>query len=147
VPCSQILDDGRVTDGQGRLVSFKNCLIIMTSNLGSAEVYRHTLQAQKKKAAAPLALQGQSSLPNGHPDGVDSAKDRDQIKELVMEQVVGGGMGQKHHSMRSAERQLWSCPQRHCAPISACSPLPAMPLHSGHCLTSLSSSVAIASTG
>src|SRR3990167_4684675 len=31
----QILDDGRLTDGQGRVVSFKNTVIIMTSNLGS----------------------------------------------------------------------------------------------------------------
>ncbi len=31
----QILDDGRATDGQGRTVSFKNCVIIMTSNIGS----------------------------------------------------------------------------------------------------------------
>ena len=31
----QILDDGRVTDAQGRTVNFKNCIIIMTSNLGS----------------------------------------------------------------------------------------------------------------
>ena len=31
----QILDDGRMTDGQGRTVDFKNTLIIMTSNVGS----------------------------------------------------------------------------------------------------------------
>lgn len=31
----QILDDGRLTDGQGRTVNFKNCVIIMTSNIGS----------------------------------------------------------------------------------------------------------------
>jgi len=31
----QILDDGRLTDSQGRTVSFKNCIIIMTSNIGS----------------------------------------------------------------------------------------------------------------
>ena len=31
----QVLDDGRLTDGQGRTVDFKNCLIVMTSNLGS----------------------------------------------------------------------------------------------------------------
>jgi ATP-dependent Clp protease ATP-binding subunit ClpB len=31
----QILDDGRLTDGKGRVVSFKNTVIIMTSNLGS----------------------------------------------------------------------------------------------------------------
>jgi ATP-dependent Clp protease ATP-binding subunit ClpB len=32
----QILDDGRLTDGQGRIVNFKNTVIIMTSNIGSA---------------------------------------------------------------------------------------------------------------
>ncbi|MBO5394529.1 MAG: ATP-dependent Clp protease ATP-binding subunit [Clostridia bacterium] len=37
----QILDDGRLTDGQGRTVSFKNTIIIMTSNLGASEVSRH----------------------------------------------------------------------------------------------------------
>jgi ATP-dependent Clp protease ATP-binding subunit ClpB len=31
----QVLDDGRLTDGQGRTVDFKNTVIIMTSNLGS----------------------------------------------------------------------------------------------------------------
>ncbi len=31
----QLLDEGRLTDGQGRLVDFKNCIIIMTSNVGS----------------------------------------------------------------------------------------------------------------
>ncbi len=32
----QVLDEGRLTDGQGRVVNFSNCLIIMTSNVGSA---------------------------------------------------------------------------------------------------------------
>ena len=34
----QILDDGRVTDSQGRTVSFKNAIIIMTSNMGSQAI-------------------------------------------------------------------------------------------------------------
>jgi ATP-dependent Clp protease ATP-binding subunit ClpB len=34
----QILDDGRLTDGKGRTVNFKNTIIIMTSNIGSAEI-------------------------------------------------------------------------------------------------------------
>ncbi|MEX5284505.1 ATP-dependent chaperone ClpB [Selenomonas sputigena] len=34
----QILDDGRLTDGKGRVVNFKNTVIIMTSNLGSHEI-------------------------------------------------------------------------------------------------------------
>jgi len=36
----QILDDGRLTDGQGRTVDFRNAVIIMTSNVGSAEIQR-----------------------------------------------------------------------------------------------------------
>jgi len=36
----QILDDGRLTDGQGRTVDFRNAVLIMTSNLGSAEIQR-----------------------------------------------------------------------------------------------------------
>lgn len=34
----QVLDDGRLTDGQGRTVDFRNCVIIMTSNLGSQRI-------------------------------------------------------------------------------------------------------------
>lgn len=37
----QILDDGRLTDGQGRTVSFKNTVIIMTSNVGASEVHQN----------------------------------------------------------------------------------------------------------
>jgi ATP-dependent Clp protease ATP-binding subunit ClpB len=34
----QMLDDGRVTDSKGRVVSFKNCVIIFTSNIGSQDI-------------------------------------------------------------------------------------------------------------
>jgi len=34
----QVLDDGRLTDGQGRTVDFRNCVVVMTSNLGSTEI-------------------------------------------------------------------------------------------------------------
>ncbi|QIZ75440.1 ATP-dependent chaperone ClpB [Ferrimonas lipolytica] len=37
----QVLDDGRLTDGQGRTVDFRNTVIIMTSNLGSAQIQQH----------------------------------------------------------------------------------------------------------
>ncbi len=37
----QILDDGRLTDGQGRTVDFKNTIIIMTSNIGSHRILNH----------------------------------------------------------------------------------------------------------
>ncbi len=46
----QVLDDGRLTDGQGRVVDFKNTIIIMTSNLGSDLI----LEADTKEKQAGL---------------------------------------------------------------------------------------------
>jgi ATP-dependent Clp protease ATP-binding subunit ClpB len=46
----QIMDDGRLTDSQGRLVDFKNTIIIMTSNLGSEEI----LEGHKDKVESIL---------------------------------------------------------------------------------------------
>ena len=37
----QVLDDGRLTDGQGRVVDFKNTIVIMTSNIGSHRILEH----------------------------------------------------------------------------------------------------------
>ena len=45
----QVLDDGRLTDGQGRVVSFKNAVIIMTSNIGSDKIREIS---EKRKDAA-----------------------------------------------------------------------------------------------
>jgi len=39
----QILEEGRLTDGQGRVVDFKNTVIIMTTNLGTANISRGTM--------------------------------------------------------------------------------------------------------
>ena len=44
----QILDDGRLTDGKGRTVNFKNTVIIMTSNLGSAEILEKEFSIAKE---------------------------------------------------------------------------------------------------
>jgi ATP-dependent Clp protease ATP-binding subunit ClpB len=57
----QVLDDGRLTDGQGRTVDFRNTVIVMTSNLGSHEIQR--------LSAAP------------------ETNDRELIKEAVMMEV------------------------------------------------------------
>ena len=43
----QVLDDGRLTDGQGRLVDFTNTIIIMTSNLGSEYILRDSEHAKE----------------------------------------------------------------------------------------------------
>jgi ATP-dependent Clp protease ATP-binding subunit ClpB len=47
----QVLDDGRLTDGQGRVVDFKNTTLIMTSNLGSQYLADQALDDETKRAA------------------------------------------------------------------------------------------------
>src|SRR5262249_49504316 len=47
----QVLDDGRLTDGQGHTVDFRNTILIMTSNLGSAFIADPTLDEAAKKDA------------------------------------------------------------------------------------------------
>lgn len=52
----QMFDDGRLTDGQGRLVDFKNTVIIMTSNLGSDVILNETFSEIQKKDELNRAL-------------------------------------------------------------------------------------------
>ncbi|MFC9333054.1 ATP-dependent chaperone ClpB [Arthrobacter sp. NPDC057009] len=47
----QVLDDGRLTDGQGRTVDFRNVILVLTSNLGSQFLVDPTLDAQAKRNA------------------------------------------------------------------------------------------------
>ena len=48
----QIMDDGRLTDGQGRVVDFKNTIIIMTSNIGSTYLQAETMRSADDFAKA-----------------------------------------------------------------------------------------------
>jgi len=52
----QVLDDGRLTDGQGRTVDFKNTILIMTSNLGSQFLVDQDMDAAAKKKAVMDAV-------------------------------------------------------------------------------------------
>jgi len=45
----QVLDDGRLTDGQGRTVDFRNTILILTSNLGSADIANQSLDEDTKR--------------------------------------------------------------------------------------------------
>ena len=63
----QVLDDGHITDSQGRKVSFKNTVIIMTSNVGAQEI------------VSPKKL--------GFASGEDEKKDYENMKSRVMEEV------------------------------------------------------------
>ena len=63
----QVLDDGRLTDGQGRVVNFKNCIIIMTSNAGAQAIIE------------PKKL--------GFMSGDNEKQDYERMKSNVMEEV------------------------------------------------------------
>ncbi|MCB0339587.1 MAG: AAA family ATPase, partial [Bdellovibrionales bacterium] len=54
----QILDDGRLTDGQGRTVSFKNTILIMTSNLGSQNILKYAGKEGESREQMREELQG-----------------------------------------------------------------------------------------
>src|SRR5450755_133589 len=84
----QVLDDGRLTDGQGRTVDFRNCVVIMTSNLGSQVIQELAGEANyAKMKAAVLQVVAQHFRPEFinrvddivvfHPLG------RDQIRSIV----------------------------------------------------------------
>jgi ATP-dependent Clp protease ATP-binding subunit ClpB len=45
----QVLDDGRLTDGQGRTVDFRNAILVLTSNLGSTYLVDPTLTAEQRR--------------------------------------------------------------------------------------------------
>jgi ATP-dependent Clp protease ATP-binding subunit ClpB len=70
----QILDDGRLTDGQGRTVDFRNTVIIMTSNVRSAEQMRDTFR--------PELLNRIDEIIEFHP------LSREQLAEIVELQLV-----------------------------------------------------------
>ena len=74
----QVLDDGRITDSQGRTVDFKNTILILTSNLGSQylleDVYKRQslacgLQDQRLMARPPARAGGRSGLLTGGKSG------------------------------------------------------------------------------
>lgn len=78
----QVLDDGRLTDGQGRVVDFKNTIIIMTSNLGSDLILESANSAagQTVSDVADSVSDGTKSTEGGSeiPDSVKA-----KIKELL----------------------------------------------------------------
>ena len=53
----QVLDDGRLTDGQGRTVDFRNAVLVMTSNVGSQSIQSHgDLDEERMQALCTAAL-------------------------------------------------------------------------------------------
>ena len=61
----QVLDDGRLTDGQGRTVDFRNTVVIMTSNLGSQLIQELAGEANYAKMKAAVHGDRRPALPAG----------------------------------------------------------------------------------
>jgi ATP-dependent Clp protease ATP-binding subunit ClpB len=99
----QILDDGRMTDGKGRTVDFKNTLVIMTSNIGSQYIVELTEREREemvRRVMEALRVHFKPEFLNRIDDIVIfHSLNRDQIKAIIDIQV---GILQK----RLAERQL-----------------------------------------
>src|SRR5439155_8428501 len=55
----QVLDDGRLTDGQGRTVDFRNTILVLTSNLGSQAIADASLDERQRKDAVLSVVQRQ----------------------------------------------------------------------------------------
>jgi ATP-dependent Clp protease ATP-binding subunit ClpB len=87
----QILDDGRLTDGKGRTVDFKNCIIIMTSNIGSAEIREFAgrdEEAMKSRVMDALRMHFRPEFLNRLDDIIIfHALDKEQIKQIVDIQI------------------------------------------------------------
>ncbi len=80
----QVLDDGRITDSQGRLVDFKNTIIIMTSNIGS----EHILNGEKDKVFEDVKAYFKPEFLNRIDEVIMfNSLSRDVIREIVLKIV------------------------------------------------------------
>ncbi|MEO7539254.1 MAG: AAA family ATPase, partial [Pyrinomonadaceae bacterium] len=79
----QILDDGRLTDSKGRVVDFKNTVLIMTSNLGSREIQAAEGDEKQAKAAVLMVLRGHFK-----PEFLNRIDDTVVFKQLTRDQIA-----------------------------------------------------------
>jgi ATP-dependent Clp protease ATP-binding subunit ClpB len=79
----QVLDDGRLTDGQGRVVSFRNTIVIMTSNVGS-QFQQFVEQGNEEQSAA---LAEEALRATFRPEFLNRVDDIVTFHQLTMEQV------------------------------------------------------------
>ncbi|GFH36342.1 ATP-dependent chaperone ClpB [Streptomyces pacificus] len=87
----QVLDDGRLTDGQGRTVDFRNTLLILTSNLGSQYLVEPLTSAEEKKQQVLEAVRAsfKPEFLNRLDDlVVFSALDKEQLERIAELQIA-----------------------------------------------------------
>ncbi|MGM3424272.1 ATP-dependent chaperone ClpB [Pseudomonas sp. Snoq117.2] len=98
----QVLDDGRLTDSQGRTVDFRNAVIVMTSNLGSAQIQELVGDPDAQRAAVMDAVAG-----HFRPEFINRIDEVVVFEPLGREQIAGIAEIQLQHlRQRLAERDL-----------------------------------------
>ncbi|MBB2898262.1 ATP-dependent chaperone ClpB [Pseudomonas sp. AS2.8] len=98
----QVLDDGRLTDSQGRTVDFRNAVIVMTSNLGSAQIQELVGDPDAQRAAVMDAVAG-----HFRPEFVNRIDEVVVFEPLGREQIAGIAEIQLQQlGQRLAERDL-----------------------------------------
>eukprot|EP00954_Amorphochlora_amoebiformis_P018353 1325557-Amorphochlora_amoeboformis.AAC.1 len=103
----QILDDGRLTDSKGRTVSFRNTIIIMTSNLGSGsglegeEAKKHVMEAVRKHFRPEFVNRMDEFI-------VFNPLTKDQIKDIVKIQLkrVSNRLEDKELSFEASDKAI-----------------------------------------
>ncbi|KAA0694899.1 ATP-dependent chaperone ClpB [Halopseudomonas laoshanensis] len=98
----QVLEDGRLTDSQGRTVDFRNTVIVMTSNLGSAQIQELVGDPEAQHAAVMDAV-GQ----HFRPEFINRIDEVVVFEPLGKEQIAGiAGIQMQRLGVRLAEREL-----------------------------------------
>jgi len=82
----QVLDDGRITDGQGRTVNFSNTLIIMTSNLGSDVILNEKNPVIRESKLQEIL---RSSFKPEFLNRIDEVVTFDHLAKTDIEQILG----------------------------------------------------------
>jgi ATP-dependent Clp protease ATP-binding subunit ClpB len=86
----QLLDDGRLTDGKGRTVDFKNTVVIMTSNLGSQYLTSEVTEASRRAVMTALHEHFRPEFLNRIDEIIFfHALDREHLKKIIDIQIAG----------------------------------------------------------
>ena len=125
----QVLDDGRLTDGQGRTVDFRNSVIVMTSNLGSDIIQGFTSADYSRMKQAVMEIVAQQFRPEFinriDESVVFHALNEDQIKHIAEIQIdeIKKRLLEKNYSLTVTEEAFHFLAKRGYDPVYGARPL------------------------
>ncbi len=84
----QVLDDGRLTDGHGRTVDFKNTIIVMTSNIGSEWIHEFTTRGEQQELESRITQAMRESFRPEFLNRIDEIIIFNPLSENLMERIT-----------------------------------------------------------